>query len=377
MSATTGKLLAIDVSLGGGNEVLSGVYRNRPRIYARLADEGCSRDLAFVVIHPTSNFMGHYLIEPLQARGRAVLALNTRFVGNDANLILERAIQDLGAGVRYLRDEGYKRICLVGNSGGGALVAMYQAQAEKPTIRSTPDGTPMEFSPGDMPPADSIALVAAHPGRARTYTARMDAAVVDENDLLSSNPALDIFNLENGPPFSPEFVARVRQAQIDRNRRITAWCQARLALAKSLKVPITDQPFIIHRTHADPRYLDHSLDPSDRKPGTSHGESIQEGNYKANNLGRISTLKAWLSQWSCDLSQGDGPPNLARTTVPVLVNYFTGDATTFPSDIRDWCDAAGARGERVDFKGVPHYPHKHPDQIERLATLLAEWGMRA
>ena len=133
---------------------------------------------------------------------------------------------------------------------------------------------------------------------------------------------------------------------------------------------------LFRSTHADPRYVDHSLDPSDRKPGTSHGESIQEGNYKANNLGRLSTLKAWLSQWSHDHSQGDGPTNLARTSVPVLVGYFTGDATTFPSDIADWCAAAGARGERVDFKGVPHYPHKFPDQIERLADLLADWGMR-
>jgi hypothetical protein len=40
-------------------------------VYGRLADEGCGKRIAFVVIHPTSNFMGHYLIGPLQWRGRS------------------------------------------------------------------------------------------------------------------------------------------------------------------------------------------------------------------------------------------------------------------------------------------------------------------
>lgn len=48
-----------------------------------------------MVIHPTSNFLRHYLIEPLQRRGRAILALNTRYAGNDSTLIMERCIQDL------------------------------------------------------------------------------------------------------------------------------------------------------------------------------------------------------------------------------------------------------------------------------------------
>jgi hypothetical protein len=65
-----------------------------------------------VVIHPTSNFMGHYLIGPLQQRGRAILALNTRYVANDTALIMEREIQDLGAGIRFLRQRGYERIAL-------------------------------------------------------------------------------------------------------------------------------------------------------------------------------------------------------------------------------------------------------------------------
>jgi len=368
-----GKLALIDIRLGAENEVRGGVYRNNPKVYGRLADEGCSKDVGYIVIHPTNNFMGHYLLGPMQKRGRALLALNTRFVGNDSNLIVERAIQDLGAGVRFMREQGYKRICLLGNSGGGALAALYQAEAENLTITTTPDGTPIDLTPADLPPVDSIALVAAAPGRALTYTLRLDAAVIDEQDMLATDPSLDIFNPDNGSPFSAEFLKRVEAAQFARNRRITDWCLARLRLLKQLspQLPLTDQAFVVHRTNADPRHVDLSLDANDRKPGKP-----QETNFSPNGLGRFTTLRSWLSQWSIDYSRAKGPECLERTTVPVLMAYFTADNIVLPSYYEAWERAAGARGERVDFKGLPHYPNAQPDQIDKVADLLADWGGR-
>ncbi len=97
----------------------------RPRIYGRLAEEGCGKDTAYLVLHPAVNFMHHYLIEPLQTRGRAILGLNTRYVNNDSSLLVERVIQDIGAGVRFLRERGYRRIVYIGNSGGGSVGALY------------------------------------------------------------------------------------------------------------------------------------------------------------------------------------------------------------------------------------------------------------
>lgn len=372
-----GKLVALPVRSGAANEVVSGMFQNSPMIYGRMVDEGCGKDVAYLVIHPTSNFMNHYLLGPMQQRGRAILALNTRFVTNESNLIVERTLQDLGAGVRFLREEGYKRICLIGNSGGGALVSLYQAEAEKLTISTTPDGRPVDLQQSDLPAADSIAIVAAHLGRAQTLTVRMDAAVIEEGDLTSCDPSLDIFNAANGPPFSTDFVARVRSAQIARNRRITEWCQARLREFDSMKgkSPIVDRPFIINRTYADPRYVDLTIDPSDRGLG-SKGHTAIEANYAANNMGRVSTLRSWLSQWSYDLSRAKGPESLARTSVPVLLAYYTADPTIYPSDYETWGRASVGRSERVDFKGVGHYPTKHPDQLNKLATLLADWAVR-
>jgi len=80
-------------------ESQSGLQTLRPRIRGPFAQPLRARTAA-IVIRPTSNFLGHDLIGHLAECGIAMLGLNTRDVGNDAVLILEQAIQDLGAGVR-------------------------------------------------------------------------------------------------------------------------------------------------------------------------------------------------------------------------------------------------------------------------------------
>ncbi|MDP3139969.1 MAG: hypothetical protein Q8N17_26980 [Burkholderiaceae bacterium] len=251
----------IDIRMEPG-ETRSGVQALNPKIFARY-EEGDKR-LAYVVIHPANNFMSHYLVGPLNARGAGVLALNTRYVGNEAFLIMERAMLDLGAGIRFLRAKGYRHICLIGNSGGASLAALYQAEAERLTIKTLPDGRALNHSPEDLPPVDSLALLAGHPGRAVTLTTRLDASVIDERDLYATDPELDIFDPRNKPPFSAEFVARVRAAQIARNRRITAWVQARLRefTGSPGGRRISDQVFPVYRTMADPRFIDLSLEPN-------------------------------------------------------------------------------------------------------------------
>ena len=85
------ELVVLDVPRGSGYDSQSGLNNLFPKVFGRLAGAGSGGRVAFIVIHPTSNFMGHYLIAPLQRRGRAILALNTRYVANDSALIMERA----------------------------------------------------------------------------------------------------------------------------------------------------------------------------------------------------------------------------------------------------------------------------------------------
>jgi pimeloyl-ACP methyl ester carboxylesterase len=361
----------IEVAAGHAQESQSGLQLLNPRIWG--AFHRAPGRVAAIVIHPTSNFMGHYLLEPVARRGVAMLGLNTRYLGSDVSLLLERAIQDLGAGVRWLREQGYERVLLIGNSGGGALVSLYQAQAENLDIMETPAGDPIRLDPRDLHPAEGIFLSAAHRGRAHLMRNWIDPAVIDESDPVSANPDIDMFNPANGPPYSSEFLARYRAAQGERVERLQAWAFARLTQLRSLPGGPTDQAFVIHRTLADPRCLDATIDPNDRAPGTTVWGPPRVQNLAANSMGRFTTLTAFLSQWA-PCSRGDGPACLARTTVPVAIAEHTADASTFPSDHEAWAEAAVGRVRRFELKGGTHYLSGQPALIDQLADEVAAFA---
>lgn len=368
------ELVSIDVRPGAATESQSGLAMLRPRIWGAFARPAGAK-VAAIVIHPTSNFMGHYLIGPLAERGVAMLGLNTRYLGNDAVLVLERAIQDLGAGVRWLRQQGIDRVLLIGNSGGGALVSFYQAQAEALTIKDTPAGDPIDLVPDDLPWVDAISLNAAHLGRSRLMDTWIDPAVIDERNPLNSNLALDMFNEENGPAYSPAFMTRYRAAQRSRNARIEQWVRGKLRQIRAIQDGPKDMAFIIHRTLADPRCLDPLLDPNDRVPGTTVWGPPRAQNYAANSMGRYTSLTGYLSQWS-QSSRGDGPANLARTSVPVLLLEHTADPSVFPSDNNDWAGAAAGRIERHQLSGGNHYLAGQPQLVFEAADRIAAFAQR-
>ena len=151
------RLAAIDVKPGAAMESQSGLQMLKPRIYgayeeASHAPTAAGTRTGAIVMHPASNFMGHYLIAPLADRGVTCLGLNSRYAGNDTVLLMERVLQDLGAGVKSLRETlGCDRVVLVGNSGGAALAAYYQAEAERCTCETMVDGDPTHIVAADLP----------------------------------------------------------------------------------------------------------------------------------------------------------------------------------------------------------------------------------
>jgi len=369
------QLAVIDVKPGAAHESQSGLQLLRPRIYGAWMQPAVAR-IAAIVMHPTSNFMGHYLIAPLAARGVACMGLNSRYAGNDTLLLMERVIQDLGAGVQFLRAQGYERVVLIGNSGGGSLAAFYQAQAEQLTITHMLDGDPAHLSPADLPPVDGIALCAAHEGRSHLMRRWIDPSVTDEHDPLGVDASLDMYDPRN-QPFTPEFLARFDAAQAARLARIEAWVDARLAALRDMTQAegARDEVFVIHRTHADPRCLDLSIDANDRPLGSVWGagaDGARAVNYAASQMGRITSLTAFLSQWS-QRSRADGPANLARTSVPVLLCTYTADASTFPSTRDAWLRAAAGRILNVDIPGGNHYLAGQPALVEQVADEMAQW----
>jgi pimeloyl-ACP methyl ester carboxylesterase len=365
------KLAVIDVKPGAAMESQSGLAMLRPRIYGAYREAEGPKRAAAIVMHPTSNFMGHYLIAPLAARGVTCMGLNSRFVNNDTMLVMERVIQDLGAGVKFLRDLGYEKVVLIGNSGGASLSSYYQAQAEAFDATRMVDGDPSGLAASDFSRVDGIALCGAHLGRSRLFLEWIDPSVIDESDPVSADPALDMYDAKNGPPYSREFLERFTAGQRRRRDAIEQRVWSRLRLLRANPAGPQDQAFIVHRTHAEPRCLDLAIDPNDRPIGSIWGEA-KSVNYAANAMARYTSLRAFLSQWSSG-SRADGPANLGRTSVPVLLFTYTADASTFPSTRDAWLEAARGRIRNVDVKGGNHYLSGQPELVEQVADEMATW----
>jgi len=375
------RIILLDVRPANTPTVGQGVAeRVRPRVLANVHDEGCAKDVAFLIAHPAINFLNHYLLEPLHKRGRAVMTVTTRHTNNDSALLMERTIQDVGAGVKYLREQGFKKVILVGNSGGGPLMSLYQSQAEKLTIKTTPDGLPFDIIPDDLPRADAVVLLSAHPGRHLYFRTAIDPSVLDEHDPLSVDPTLDMYDKKNGPPYDPKWLERYFAGQIARHHRLTEWAVGRLRELETNKHRSDDQAFIIYRTYAKPATLDHRIDPNDRPAGdmTIYGKA-QAVNYSAGVFGRYTTLRSFISQWS-ERSIADGPARLAETSVPCLNVEYSADEGCFPSETRSYSKVVGQRCEDYVLKGAMHFPflQKNGDQIiGTLADMLSDWGKRA
>ncbi|MEO1104442.1 MAG: alpha/beta hydrolase [Pseudomonadota bacterium] len=369
----TRELVMLDVKPSTTLESQSGLNQKWPKVYGAIEAPQGARTAA-IVCHPTSNFLNHYLIGPLAVRGIACMGFNTRYGGNDVSLLMERAIEDLGAGVKYLR-ERFERVVLIGNSGGASLAALYQSQAERLTIRDTVDGRPLHLTPTDLPPADALVLCAAHPGRARTFGDWLDPSLLDEHDPLSVDPELDLYGGRYAPPFPSEFLARFRVAQADRRHRLERWVWGRLRQLRADPDGPQDEAFIVYRTHADPRFLDTSLDANDRAPGSLWGVP-HEVNTAANAMGRFTTLSAFLSQWSTH-SRADGPDRIAETNVPAILFDYTADQSVFPSSNKAWLDAVATRGNGGpatvhEVKGGDHYLLGRPDLVAQVADRIAD-----
>jgi len=145
--------------------------------------------------------------------------------------------------------------------------------------------------------------------------------------------------------------------------------RTRLAELRATPGAPREEAFVVHRTHADPRCLDLTLDANDRLPGSVWGDA-RTVSCAANAMGRTTSLKAFLSQWS-SASRGGGPENLARTTVPALLLTYTADQSTFPSTGDAWLAAAPARIRNVDILGGDHYLASRPDLQMRVADEIA------
>lgn len=335
---------------------------------------------ALLFMHPASTLNHLPLPTALAAAGVPVLSCGSRYAKNDTALIMEKVALDLGAYVRHAREVlGYEHVVLAGWSGGGSLSLFYQAEAEGPTITQTPAGDPVDLTAAGLLPADGVMLLAAHLSRAHTLAEWIDPSVTDELHPERRDPALDLYDPANPhqPPYGADYIARFRAAQLARSRRITAWVLDELEARKRCNDGELERGFVVHRTMADPRWLDPALEPNDRKPGWCYLGDPRTVNVGPVGLARFSSLRSWLSQWSYDHSQADGPANAARIAVPLLLVENTADDAVPASHAPLLFEAVAAgHKEWQRIPGATHYYAGQPAHLAQALDVCIDWLRR-
>jgi pimeloyl-ACP methyl ester carboxylesterase len=341
----------------------------------RFVPKGKPSKTLAVFMHPSSTLQLLPMPQALAKAGLHVLCAGSRFAKNDTPLVMEKVLLDLGAYIRRAKEQwGYEKILLCGWSGGGSLALFYQSQAERPSISKTPAGDPVQIK--NLIPADAMIFQAAHLSRARMLSEWIDPSVTDENDPDSRDLELDIYNPKcpNQPPYAKEFVARFRAAQLSRMRRRTAWVKNSLEKLKSHGGDELERGFVTYRTMCDLRFMDPAIDPNDRKPRWCYLGKPETANTGPVGIGRFSTLRAWLSQWSIDDSNADGPKCAASVSVPLLAIENSADDAVPQPHVRIIHDAAASRDKtfRV-IEGATHYYQGQPELLKQAVELCVGW----
>lgn len=343
----------------------------------RFVPKGRLAGTLLVYMHPASTLQLLPMPRAMAARGVHVLCAGSRYQRNDTALVMEKVILDLGAYVRHAKEVwGYDKVVLAGWSGGGSLTLFYQAQAEHPTIGETPAGDPIDIKGARLIPGDGIIFQAAHISRALLLAEWIDPSVRDETNPDDRVAALDLYDPCNPdrPPYSAAFLQEFRAAQRARLRRRTAFVKETLAMLRHRGGAELERGLLTHRTLAEPRFLDRTIEPNDRRIGGCYLGNPETVNSGPIGLARFSTLRAWLSQWSIDDSNAQGEACAAQVTAPLLAIENTADDAVPQSHVPRIHRAAASRDKSfVAIKGATHYYAGQPELLCQAVDACVVW----
>lgn len=219
-------------------------------------DSGPAPQVGVLVMHRTANYLAHRACTELSRRGFLLLCMNTRYENNEVLVDFEKLPLDVKAGVELLRKQpGISKVVLFAHSGGGPLMSLYQAVAEKGPAycQGANKITQCADDLRGLPKADGIIFADAHPGNSINTLRGMNPAVLDEANppQKAMKPELDPFSAANGfnpngpSNYSPEFQARYFRAQSERMNRLIDDAQRKLAAMKSGSYGYPDNDMVI------------------------------------------------------------------------------------------------------------------------------------
>jgi alpha-beta hydrolase superfamily lysophospholipase len=327
-----------------------------------LPPAGTPWKTAVILSHPRGDFSVHYACPLLAAAGYAVCGFGTRSMNNDTDCVHENLVIDVAAVADEMRRRGAESVVLLGNSGGGSLMALAQAE------RGCGDGW---------------VGMAAHPGEGVFMNQVIDPSVADEHDPLSVVPELDMYNPDNGwrpwpapVTYDRDWLAMYRAAQLARVARIDSIAKQALADANEAREilasvgtgdparykavrarAVTTRYLVIYRTLADPAYLDLSIDPDERAMGSLFAfPDPLDANYGRGGLARTMTPRGWLSTWSGLSSHAKLADTLPKVLVPTLLIHPTADTEIRVRQAEEIIASAGAADTTlVTMHGALHY----------------------
>jgi pimeloyl-ACP methyl ester carboxylesterase len=341
----------------------------------RFLPAGRPSGTLLIYMHPASTLQLLPVPRAMAAAGLHVLCAGSRYARNDTPLIMENVLRDYAAYVRHAKEVwGYERVVVAGWSGGGSLSAFYQSEAEQPRLTETAAGDPIELT--GLIPGDAFIFHAAHLSRADVLADFIDPSVLDENDPAHRDPELDLYDPRNPyrPPYPADYLAYFRAAQLTRIRRRTALVKELLNDLRSGRTRELERGLLTHRTLAEPRFLDGTIDPNDRRIGWCFLGEPEASNSSPAGIARFSTLRAWLSQWSIDDSRARALHNAPRITVPLLAIENTADDAVPQPQTQMFHDAAGSRDKTLlVIKGANHYYAGQPEELAEMVRETIAW----
>lgn len=208
---------------------------------------GPNSRIALVYAHPNANTFNEPIGREMAARGYRVVMVNHR--GDTAP---EAYLPSISRGLAFARSlPGVARVILVGHSGGGHMVTLYQNVAEHgPAACSGPEKIyPCKVEGlSDLVKPDGLVLLDPTLGAFHQMSA-VDPAVGDGQRIGE----LDMFAPANGydpvgkrATYGAAFAQRFYRAQADRNAQIVGEAQARLRLIAKDEGRFTDdEPLVI------------------------------------------------------------------------------------------------------------------------------------